>query len=178
MAVGTDPFAHPDAQRRFRTLHNPEGLQQALEASWEKWIVLLHAAQREFVESDLSSPARVSGSAGTGKTIDALHRAAFRCIEDELGIKVRCRSTTLKIHYRTSHQIRKQAGRLRAPELSDVDGNTKERRGTNSVFNGASPVVKVAKTADAECATGGSLVQESNCRRLTSRGDRDLRPKR
>lgn len=71
----------------------------------------------------------------------------------ELGIEVRGRSTTLKINYRMSHQIRKQADRLLGPELSNVDGNTEERKGTISVFNGASPVVDVAKTADAECAT-------------------------
>jgi hypothetical protein len=29
-----------------------------------------------------------------------------------------------------------QADRLLAPELSDVDGNAEERRGTISVFNG------------------------------------------
>ena len=31
----------------------------------------------ELVERDFSGPARVSGSAGTGKTIVALHRAVF-----------------------------------------------------------------------------------------------------
>ena len=36
----TDPFQHPDAQRRFRTLNNIEELQLALEYPWEKWTVL------------------------------------------------------------------------------------------------------------------------------------------
>src|SRR2546426_8182082 len=72
-----DPFAHPDAQRRFRTLKNVEELERALEYPWEKWTVFLHPAQREIVERDYSGPARVSGSAGTGKTIVALHRAGF-----------------------------------------------------------------------------------------------------
>jgi hypothetical protein len=74
---GTDPFAHPDAQRRFRTMSNVEELQQALEYPWEKWTVFLHPAQRQLVEKDYGGPARVSGSAGTGKTIVALHRAVF-----------------------------------------------------------------------------------------------------
>jgi hypothetical protein len=355
--VGVDPFAHPDAQRRFRTLNHPEELKQALEAPWEKWVVFLHPAQRQFVERDFGGPARVSGSAGTGKTIVALHRAAFlakkktkqpvllttfspalanalreklrlldstgrvqveplelavrqlyeqrfgppslasreeiaRLIREgasnidlgrmkpsllqdeweqvvdpwqlktweeyrdvsrlgrktrlpeksrailwqvfekvrsgleanglltlaglyyrtaqalaesedrpfsaivvdeaqdvsipqlrllaalggnrpnslffagdlgqrifqqpfswkELGIDIRGRSTTLKINYRTSHQIRKQADRLLGPEVADVDGNTEDRKGTISVFNGAQPVVQIAKTADAERA--------------------------
>jgi mRNA-degrading endonuclease RelE of RelBE toxin-antitoxin system len=76
-AVGSDPFTHPDAERRFRTMHNIEELERALEYPWEKWIVFLHPAQRQMVEKDYGGPARVSGSAGTGKTIVALHRAVF-----------------------------------------------------------------------------------------------------
>ena len=373
VTVGADPFAHPDAQRRFRTLNNPEELKQALDAPWERWLVFLHPAQRQLMERDFSGPARVSGSAGTGKTIVALHRAAFlakkdagepvllttfsptlanalraklrlldssgrvqveplefvvrRLYEDrfgplrlasddkissllrecaskvdlgrmtpsllrgeweqivdpwqlttweayrdvsrlgrktrlpeksravlwavfervrsqleahglltlaglyyrtaqamaqsearpfsaivvdeaqdvsipqlrllaalgdnrrnslffagdlgqrifqqpfswkELRIEIRGRSTTLKINYRTSHQIRKQADRLLGPEVSDVDGNTEERKGTISVFNGARPIVEIAKSADAECAAVAAW--------LKSRIDDGLRP--
>ena len=74
---GTDPFAHPDALRRFRVMHNVEELQEALEYPWEKWTIFLHPAQLGLVERDYNGPARVSGSAGTGKTVVALHRAAF-----------------------------------------------------------------------------------------------------
>ncbi len=73
----TDPFNHPDAQRRFRVMGNTEELQRALDYPWEKWTVFLHPAQRYLVEKDYSGPARISGSAGTGKTIVALHRAVF-----------------------------------------------------------------------------------------------------
>ena len=73
-ATDADPFAHPDAQRRFRVMSNQEELQRALEFSWEKWTVFLHPAQRQAVERSYNGPARVSGSAGTGKTIVALHR--------------------------------------------------------------------------------------------------------
>ena len=70
-----DPFEHPDAQRRFRLVADSEELQQALDYPWEKWSVYLHPAQRELVERDFNGPARVAGSAGTGKTVVALHRA-------------------------------------------------------------------------------------------------------
>ncbi|HHY58242.1 MAG TPA: UvrD-helicase domain-containing protein [Chloroflexi bacterium] len=73
----TDPFAHPDAQRRFRMMRNVEELAAALDYPWEKWTVFLHPVQREAVERDYNGPARVSGSAGTGKTIVALHRAVY-----------------------------------------------------------------------------------------------------
>ncbi len=77
VAAGADPFAHPDAQRRFRVMTNVEELERALEYPWEKWTVFLHPAQRSLVERDFNGPARVAGSAGTGKTIVALHRAAY-----------------------------------------------------------------------------------------------------
>lgn len=74
--AATSPFDHPDAQRRFRVMANVEELERALDFPWEKWTVFLHPEQRQLVERDYTGPARVSGSAGTGKTIVALHRAA------------------------------------------------------------------------------------------------------
>lgn len=72
---GADPFNHPDAQRRFRVMKDVEELERALDFPWEKWTVFLHPDQRQWVERDYAGPARISGSAGTGKTIVALHRA-------------------------------------------------------------------------------------------------------
>ena len=73
----TNPFEHPDAQRRFRVMANITELERALDYPWQKWTVFLHPSQRTLVEKDYSGPARVSGSAGTGKTIVGLHRAVF-----------------------------------------------------------------------------------------------------
>ena len=73
--VGSDPFDHPDAQRRFLVVSGHEELARALDYPWERWSVFLHPAQRDIVERDFGGPARVSGSAGTGKTVVALHRA-------------------------------------------------------------------------------------------------------
>ena len=80
---GSDPFAHPDAQRRFRVLDNVEELQAALDAPFEKWAVFLHPVQRELVGREVTGPTRVTGSAGTGKTIVALHRAVHLARGDE-----------------------------------------------------------------------------------------------
>jgi mRNA-degrading endonuclease RelE of RelBE toxin-antitoxin system len=77
VAAGADPFAHPDAQRRFRVMNNQEELERALDYPWDKWTIFLHPAQRALVERDYRGPARVAGSAGTGKTIVGLHRAVF-----------------------------------------------------------------------------------------------------
>ena len=70
-----DPFAHPDTQRRFRVVENQAELAAALDAPWERWMVFLHPAQQGVVDRGFNGPARVTGSAGTGKTVVALHRA-------------------------------------------------------------------------------------------------------
>ncbi len=72
-----DPFAHPDAQRRFRVVENVDELKRALAYPWERWLIYLHPAQQAMVSAQFNGPARVSGSAGTGKTVVALHRAAW-----------------------------------------------------------------------------------------------------
>jgi hypothetical protein len=56
-------------------VENIEELAQALDAPWDKWAVFLHPSQRDLVERNYSGPARVAGSAGTGKSVVAVHRA-------------------------------------------------------------------------------------------------------
>ena len=58
----------------------------------------------------------------------------------------------LRVNYRTSHQIRRQADRLLPSETSDVDGNHDRRTGTVSVFNGAEPIIRVLPSPDEETA--------------------------
>ena len=77
IAPTMNPLDHPDAQRRFRVMSNVDELQRALEFPWARWSVFLHPEQRQLVERHYTGPARVSGSAGTGKTVVALHRAVF-----------------------------------------------------------------------------------------------------
>ncbi len=74
-SIVIDPFEHPDALRRFRVMGDMDELLRALEYPWEKWTVFLHPEQRRFATGNYNGPARVSGSAGTGKTVVALHRA-------------------------------------------------------------------------------------------------------
>jgi len=298
----SESFEHPDAKRRFRSIADAGELAAALEYPWEKWTIFLHPAQRESVERDYAGPARISGSAGTGKTIVALHRAvqlarsdpearillttfsdalanalriplrrllssqprlgeridlaaidavAHRLYElnigppaiasagtiresiqaarqsggskfspdfliaewetgrrpfdhvvaDEaqdfdvpqlrflaalageranglfftgdpgqrifqqpfswkaLGVNIAGRSRTLRVNYRTSHQIRSRADRLLAPETSDIDGNTDDRRAV-SVFNGTEPSVDVLSTEAAEIERVASWLKE------------------
>ena len=67
-----------------------------------------------------------------------------------LGVDVRGRSHTLRINYRTSHQIRRQADCLLPAELADVDGNAERRGATVSVFNGPAPEVRMFESPEDE----------------------------
>jgi mRNA-degrading endonuclease RelE of RelBE toxin-antitoxin system len=71
------PLEHPDAQRRFHTVTTQGELSAALDAPWDRWRIFLHPEQRDLVSRPQSGPTRVTGGAGTGKTVVALHRAAF-----------------------------------------------------------------------------------------------------
>ena len=77
-----------------------------------------------------------------------------------LGVDVRGRSRTLHINYRMSHQIRMQADRLLGPGVADVDGNSEERRGTVSVFNGPAPEVRRFAQRDDEVAAVGQWLRD------------------
>ncbi|HQM44818.1 MAG TPA: 3'-5' exonuclease, partial [Smithellaceae bacterium] len=70
-----------------------------------------------------------------------------------LGVDIRGRSRTLRLNYRTSHQIRMQADRLLGKEISDVDGNVEDRRGIVSVFNGPKPAIMVCDNHEQEIDT-------------------------
>jgi hypothetical protein len=67
-----------------------------------------------------------------------------------LGVDIRGRSRTLRVNYRTSHQIRTQADRLLPPAVTDVDGNSEDRSDTVSVFNGPPPIVHSLKSESEE----------------------------
>jgi superfamily I DNA/RNA helicase len=58
-----------------------------------------------------------------------------------LGIDIRGRSSTLKVNYRTSHQIRQAADHLLPKIVRDVDGIEQDRSGTVSIFNGPDPEI-------------------------------------
>jgi mRNA-degrading endonuclease RelE of RelBE toxin-antitoxin system len=72
---GGSPLDHPDSKRHFVTVKATDDLSRALEFPWAQWAVFLHPDQRDLVETSFTGPAKVSGAAGTGKTVVAVHRA-------------------------------------------------------------------------------------------------------
>lgn len=64
-------------RRRFTVVADDEALAAMLDAPLDRWRVFLHPAQRKLVEREWNGPVRVLGGAGTGKTVVAMHRAAW-----------------------------------------------------------------------------------------------------
>jgi superfamily I DNA/RNA helicase len=83
-------------------------------------------------------------------SVGARCRAEVAVILIEVYAVVRGRSTTLKINYRTSHQIRAQADRLLDPQIADVDGNVENRKDAVSLFNGPKPDIKMYSSSEKE----------------------------
>lgn len=64
------------ARSTFTWLESDEDLRRAIEGlSFAEWQLFLHPQQRALVERRANGPLRVSGGAGTGKTVIAVHRA-------------------------------------------------------------------------------------------------------
>jgi superfamily I DNA/RNA helicase len=78
-----------------------------------------------------------------------------------IGVDIRGRSRTLKVNYRTSHQIRQAADRLLPKVINDVDGNEQDRRGTVSVFNGPEPTIRIFPDATAEMQGIAKWIKET-----------------
>lgn len=72
-----DALETSQTQKSFVVVDGQEELRQIMAAPLEKWRVFLHPTQRKLVKKSFNGPARVLGSAGTGKTVVAMHRAKF-----------------------------------------------------------------------------------------------------
>lgn len=119
---------------------------------WQEWAVVVDEAQDIGVQ-ELRFLAALAGDRSNalffaGDPGQRIFRQPFSW--SSLGVDVRGRATTLRVNYRTSHQIRRHADKMLPPELADVDGNTESRLGTVSVFNGPDPSVKVFDSGDEE----------------------------
>ena len=110
-------FEHPEAQRAFRVIVDSEELERALESPWDRWTVFLHPTQRDIVEARWNGPARATGSAGTGKTIVALHRA----------VSLARRSETARVLLTTFSKALAQSLELRLRRLIGNEPRIRER---------------------------------------------------
>lgn len=83
--VSTDPtndddvlaaLKHPAAQMEFAFIEDDDALRAAIEnPDFAAWRIFLHPEQRAYTTRSYNGPFRLSGGAGTGKTVVLLHRA-------------------------------------------------------------------------------------------------------
>lgn len=64
-------------KRFFFEITDDIELASILKEDFKKWKVFLHPSQRKLVESNYKGAVKVSGGAGTGKTVAAIHRAKW-----------------------------------------------------------------------------------------------------
>lgn len=71
-----DSFDHPSAQMGFAKLAGAEELRRVITGGdFSAWRVFLHPQQRRWVRGTWKGPYRISGGAGTGKSVVVVHRA-------------------------------------------------------------------------------------------------------
>ncbi|MEV5650223.1 3'-5' exonuclease [Nocardia sp. NPDC052254] len=67
---------HPASKMQFTYIDDTEELRRVIEGGdFAAWRTFLHPEQRTYVEKDFNGAFRLSGGAGTGKTVVAIHRA-------------------------------------------------------------------------------------------------------
>ncbi len=71
-----DAIVERGALSGLSSLLDADEMARLLSGPIEDWMLFLHPEQRAIVDRHYTGPARVRGSAGTGKTVVAIHRAA------------------------------------------------------------------------------------------------------
>ena len=103
------------ARTEFAWLETDEDLRRAIEGlTFSQWQLFLHPQQRALVDRRTNGPMRVSGGAGTGKTVVTVHRAAALAERDAAAGEVRILLTTYTRNL--ADDLRRQVAQL-APTL-------------------------------------------------------------
>lgn len=91
-----DQLLSNNNKRRFVELTDDEVLQRILDNDMDKWQVFLHPSQQKLVDADYKGTMKVSGGAGTGKTVAALHRLKHLCENPDAKVLFTTYTRTLK----------------------------------------------------------------------------------
>jgi mRNA-degrading endonuclease RelE of RelBE toxin-antitoxin system len=79
-----NPMQSSNALKHAFIVTDDSQLEEILNGSFEKWKIFLHPSQRALAYRDYNGPVKVTGGAGTGKTVCALHRAKY--LIDKAGV--------------------------------------------------------------------------------------------
>lgn len=79
-----DPTQSNNALKHAFIVTDDSQLEDILNGNFEKWKLYLHPSQRSLAYKDYNGPVKVTGGAGTGKTVCALHRVKY--LSEKAGI--------------------------------------------------------------------------------------------
>lgn len=82
----SDKLLSDNNKRCFVELTDDDALQHIIEQGMDKWQIFLHPSQRKLVDADYKGTMKVSGGAGTGKTIAAIHRLKHLCEAPDVNV--------------------------------------------------------------------------------------------
>lgn len=99
-----DKLLSDNNKRRFVEITDDIDLQQIIEQGMDKWQIFLHPSQRKLVNAEYNGTMKVSGGAGTGKTIAALHRLKYLCAKPGANVLFTTYTKTLCINLADSIQ--------------------------------------------------------------------------
>jgi hypothetical protein len=74
VSLDEPPWETPAARRQFFVVEEDAELERLLSAPWAEWRVFLHPLQRQAAYANHRGTVKITGSAGTGKSVVALHR--------------------------------------------------------------------------------------------------------
>lgn len=95
---GEDKLLSDNNKRRFVELTDDDALKTIIEQGMDKWQIFLHPSQRKLVYADYKGTIKVSGGAGTGKTVAALHRLKYLCEAPRANVLFTTYTKTLSIN--------------------------------------------------------------------------------
>lgn len=75
LSLTTSPVENEDASRDLIVVKSRDELRMILNAPMAKWVAFLHPTQKKLARGEFNGAVKVTGSAGTGKTVVAMHRA-------------------------------------------------------------------------------------------------------
>lgn len=132
---------NPDNRRRFWVVQDAEELRDILSRPLAEWVKFLHPSQERLVTGTFRGAVKVTGAAGTGKTVVALHRArhlaqegqsvfltsyvSTLCRNLKRNLQILCNEETLSritvstIHHRALHLARQMMPSLRPLESQE-----------------------------------------------------------
>ncbi len=104
-----------NSRASFRVVDGPDELAMALLDDFEAWRTFLHPAQLAVVERNYRGPARITGGAGTGKTVALLHRAKRLAESSDENAKILVTTFTRRL----SGELKLRLKQLGGNELAD-----------------------------------------------------------